>query len=187
MDKGKKDTEITEDEIKDDVQEDKKTEQTQPKEDIKPDNSDDDTTDTPPAKPDKSNPKYEEDLAELHKKLKEAMDYKSKYEESVKYKEQYENAQEELKGNEQALKQIAEDRIEQLPEEYRDLVPEGTVQDQLEWLRKADSSGIFKEKEAKSIGSSSRTNDRSDKEEKQENLTPIQKLTSGFGDYYKRG
>src|SRR5699024_11802174 len=85
-----------------------------------------------------------EELEQLRTKLEEAQTYKAKYEEAKAYKEQYEQTQEALKGYEDSLKKIAEEKIEALPEEFRGLVPEGTTQEKLDWLAKAEESGLYK-------------------------------------------
>lgn len=127
-----------------------------------------------------------EELEELKIKLAEAQEYKAKYEEAQTIKQQYEDAQNALKGYEDALGKIAEEKINALPEEYRGLVPEGSTQDKLDWLAKAESSGLYKVKEEKSIGSSTKTNHIPSETVDQVELTAIQKLATGISDHYSR-
>lgn len=125
-----------------------------------------------------------EEMGELQRKLTEALSYKEKYEEAEGFKAKYETTQESLKGHEQTLEKIAQSKVEQIPEEYRNLVPEGTTQERLEWISKAESSGLFGKPEPKSIGNSSRVNDPNSTGQKAEEMTAIQKLTSGIKDFY---
>lgn len=126
------------------------------------------------------------DLAELQKKLDDALAYKVKYEEAQSFKTKYEETQESLKGHEQTLEKIAQAKVDQIPEEFRELVPEGTTQERLEWISKAEASGLFGKAEPKTIGSSSRTNEPKDSGVKPEEMTAMQKLTSGFKDFYTK-
>lgn len=140
-----------------------------------------------PPKPDE--PKdgiTKEELQELQDKLDAALTYKTKYEEAQGYKDKYEATQQSLEGHEQTLAQIAKDKIEQIPEEFQELVPEGTVQEQLEWISKAETKGLFGKTDPKSIGSSSRLNDPESNKMKQEDMTPMQKLTSGIKEFYTK-
>lgn len=127
-----------------------------------------------------------EELEALRTKLAEAQAYKTKYEEAQGIKKQYEDAQNALKGYEDALGKIAEEKINALPEEFRGLVPEGTTQDKLDWLAKAEESGLYKTKEEKSIGSSTKTNHVPSESVEHVELTAIQKLVSGISDHYSR-
>ena len=127
-----------------------------------------------------------EELEALRKKLAEAQAYKTKYEEAQAIKKQYEDAQNALKGYEDALGKIAEEKINALPEEFRGLVPEGSTQDKLDWLAKAEESGLYKSKEEKSIGSSTKTNHVPSETVEHVELTAIQKLVSGISDHYSR-
>lgn len=127
-----------------------------------------------------------EELEALRTKLEEAQAYKAKYEEAQGIKKQYEDAQNALKGYEDALGKIAEEKINALPEEFRGLVPEGNTQDKLDWLAKAEVSGLYKTKEEKSIGSSTKTNHIPSESVEHVELTAIQKLVSGISDHYSR-
>lgn len=127
-----------------------------------------------------------EELEALRIKLDEAQAYKAKYEEAQGIKKQYEDAQNALKGYEDALGKIAEEKINALPEEFRGLVPEGSTQDKLDWLAKAEESGLYKSKEEKSIGSSTKTNHVPSESVEHVELTAIQKLVSGISDHYSR-
>ena len=127
-----------------------------------------------------------EELEQLRTKLEEAQTYKAKYEEAKAYKEQYEQTQEALKGYEDSLKKIAEEKIEALPEEFRGLVPEGTTQEKLDWLAKAEESGLYKTKEEKSIGSSSRMNHKESQEVDPVEMTANQKMIAGIKEFYSR-
>lgn len=127
-----------------------------------------------------------EELEALRTKLEEAQAYKAKYEEAQAIKKQYEDAQNALKGYEDALGKIAEEKINALPEEFRGLVPEGSTQDKLDWLAKAEKSGLYKSKEEKSIGSSTKTNHVPSEAVDHVEMTAIQKLVSGISDHYSR-
>lgn len=148
-----------------------------------------------PKEPEVKEPKVEEpakpghtteEMEELQRKLTEALSYKEKYEEAEGFKSKYEETQESLKGHEQTLEKIAQAKVEQIPEEFRELVPEGTTQERLEWISKAEASGLFGKPEPKSIGSSSRTNDHESSGQKAEDMTAIQKLASGIKDFYTK-
>lgn len=139
--------------------------------------------------PEKKDPKPEdnsEKLEELKRKLAEAQEYKNKYEEAAKFKSEYEKAQEELHKYESSLTKIAEQKIEALPEEYRGLVPEGNTQDKLDWLAKAEKSGLFGKKEERSIGQSTKVNHKQSAQVELKDMTPNQKLISGIKDFYSR-
>lgn len=127
----------------------------------------------------------DDEIEALKTKLAEAQEYKEKYEQANEFKEKYEDTQKELEGYEASLDKIAEERIEAIPEEFRELVPEGTTQEKLDWLAKAEESGVFKVKEEKSIGSSSRANDQESKKIEQKDMTANQKLVTGITDFFK--
>ena len=140
----------------------------------------------PEPEPDPDKDTSAEELEALRTKLAEAQAYKTKYEEAQGIKKQYEDAQNALKGYEDALGKIAEEKINALPEEFRGLVPEGSTQDKLDWLAKAEESGLYKSKEEKSIGSSTKTNHVPSETVEHVELTAIQKLVSGISDHYSR-
>lgn len=127
-----------------------------------------------------------EELAELKRKLEEAEDLKAKLKEAESFKAQYEKAKEELAGYETSLAKIAEQKIEAIPEQFRDLVPEGTTQDKLDWLAKAEKSGLFAPKEDKSIGQSTKVNHHESNKVDMKDMTTNQKLIAGFKDFYSR-
>ena len=117
-----------------------------------------------------------EELAQLKQKLAEAEGFKT----------QYETAKEELHKYETSLASIAEQKINTLPEEYRGLVPEGDTQSKLDWLAKAEKSGLFGKKEEKSIGQSTKANHQESQEVEMKDMTANQKLLSGIKEFYSR-
>lgn len=125
-----------------------------------------------------------EELEALKVKLAEAQSYKAQYEEAQAFKEKYEKAQTELQGYEESLSKIAESKIEALPEAFKALVPEGSTQEKLDWLAKAEASGVLITKEVKSIGGSAKTNQREPMD--LEEMSATQKMVAGIKEHYAR-
>ena len=91
--------------------------------------------------------------------------------------EKIDSEQEKRKAAEAELKEVAENIKNQVPEEYRDLIPDLPPGQLIKWLQNATSKGLFNPKQNESLdskkpGGKSPTNF--------ENMTPQQIMETGY-------
>lgn len=113
---------------------------------------------------------------EMTKKLEES---------SASYKELEKTVQagtERIKTLESVLKTMFDAELEQIDEEYRELVPaDKPIEQQLEWLAKAKAKGLFGTKSLEfEIGQMSNPRQSSKGVKAYDNMNPLQLLTMGY-------
>lgn len=90
-----------------------------------------------------------------------------------------------LASYETVLNTIVEAKLKEIPEDYKDLIPEGDLVKRLDWLGKASEKGLFGNKTEKPIGKKTNTNTTAEKKQP-ENLTPLQSMSNAFGDFFSQ-
>lgn len=97
---------------------------------------------------------------------------------SVKTKaETFEQRVQQLEG---VIGQLLESKLTNVPEEFRDLIPENfSVEQKLEWITSAESKGLFTKKKQQQIGGDTNASDRQTTD--LNTLSPIQLLKAGYG------
>ena len=128
---------------------------------------------------DEVNGKYRT-LQETHNTLSGT--YQTAVTERDKAKNEAATATERITQLETALSSMLTARIEALPEDKRDLIPDGlTVEQKLVWLEKAAAKGIFAAPKADPFPIGTPTNPPAGGAVNVANLSPLAMLTAGYG------
>lgn len=93
---------------------------------------------------------------------------------------------EQVKNYEKVISSLVENKLKQIPEEYHALVPEGDSVSTLDWLNKAEESGIFNKAETPDIEIGKPLKAGNPKEKAQSNLTAQQKISNYFSNYFRK-
>ncbi|MFB4472148.1 hypothetical protein ACDI16_04225 [Oceanobacillus caeni] len=67
-------------------------------------------------------------------------------------KSKYDPLEGEINQYRETFKTILSNKLEEVPEEFRELIPQGTEIEQLNWLENAQSKGLFKKNGVQSFG-----------------------------------
>lgn len=125
-------------------------------------------------------------LTDINDRDKQIETLSQKVEEYNTLVTEHNETKETLQGYENVLKSIAETKLEQVPEDYHDLIPDSGVLAQLEWLNKAEAKGLFKaDKSEQPIGRQTTANKQGKKEET-ENLSAINKISNALKEHYSK-
>lgn len=84
---------------------------------------------------------------------------------------------------------LVKDKLENIPEEFHGLLPSGGATEKLDWLNKAESSGLFAKKTSNpdiEIGKPLKTNDTKGAKDKPEKVSTQQKLSNYFSEKYSK-
>ncbi|MEY8748952.1 hypothetical protein [Alkalicoccobacillus gibsonii] len=119
---------------------------------------------------------------------KAAQEEQGEYEKLYRAKEQeveqltsYKTRAEQLEG---AFGEMVNAKVESIPEDYRELIPEGmTAEQKLEWITKAESKGMFKTVDTtqKEIGGGKGGTNPEEAKVDLSKMTPLQRMLSGYG------
>lgn len=145
------------------------------------DNNGEGQTVTEPANSDKDPIPYER----FSSVVAEKNDYKTKYETLIQLQEQseleakeksgeFENLYNELKEKHEPISQefqlykdtfqeILKAKLDTIPEEMRDLIPQGSELEQLKWIENATNKGLFKQEKVQSFGNEGNNPDTTEK------------------------
>lgn len=137
-------------------------------------------------------PKQEDAKSDELEQLKGQLDAKDKeiYDLSAKLKKEQgrvEEFKEKVKELTAVVESLLESKLKTIPEEYHALIPEGDLVTKLNWLNKAEETGIFTKRVIPNIeiGKPMELGDKNAKDTSK--LTPQQKLSHYFSQYfYKR-
>ena len=105
---------------------------------------------------------------ETHSEQKENWIPKSRFDQINQQKKEYENT----------LKEVADSFKEDIPEEYREIIPDLPPKQQIEWVKAAKAKGLFTAKAQD--GPDSETPGPSNQEVDTSNLSAFDKMRSGF-------
>ena len=78
---------------------------------------------------------------------------------------------------EESLKSVAAELVQDIPEEYRSLVPDVGPKEQITWIRQAQKSGIFNKQTVESLDTERPTGK---KQVDYSNMKPVQKIAAGY-------
>lgn len=130
----------------------------------------------PKSRFDEINGKYKETAAQLAELHKQHEGLSGEFENAKKTIEKYESRTQELEGY---IAKMLEMKIEKVPEDKRDLIPEGlTPEQKLAWLEKAEAKGLFSYQAEKQIGTG--TNPQQKQSVDLSKLNPFQLLQMGY-------
>lgn len=93
--------------------------------------------------------------------------------------------QEKVAELEAIVKGIVEAKTAAVPEAYRALIPEDNFTKQLEWLNKAETTGLFGKKENPEVEIGATLDLGNSSKDNYEELTAQQKLSNYFSNFYK--
>lgn len=96
-----------------------------------------------------------------------------------KYKNDFESANTRVEELEGVINSMLETKLESIPEEYHDLIPENLSPEQkLDWISKAETKGLFKDSSQEPVGGSTNP---AQKQTDLSELNPMQLLSMGYG------
>lgn len=179
---GKDDKDKKTDDKPEDTPEDKKESKEEP-EDKEKDKEEPDSKDKEPDKDDKkdgkADPEIEKLTESLEKKETELTDLKGKLDDQKEEAKQHKSRSEEL---EKVISGVVENKVSDIPEGYKELMPEGDPVKQLEWLNKAEEKGVFKkEKENPEVEVGKNISlDKKGKEQAKTEVSSHQRLSNYF-------
>lgn len=107
----------------------------------------------------------------------------SKYKAEAKKVESLKN---QVKDLEAVVKGILDAKVAGIPKEYKSLIPEGSLTKQLDWINKAEASGLFKKSEPKDVEIGKPLNLGRKNEKANSNQTAQEKLSNYFSDFYSK-
>jgi len=153
-----------------------KEETTETAEETKEDSTKEETDETPED--------TDADDAEESKTNDELVKLDSKYKAEVK---KVESLKGQVKELESVVKTILDAKVAEIPKEFQALIPDGNVTKQLEWVNKAEASGLFKKPEVKDveIGKPLELGNK-DHQKANSNLTGQQKLANYFSNHFSK-
>ena len=149
--------------------------ETETVEETKEDSTEEETDETPEDKP--------ADNGEESKTNDEMVKLDSKYKAEVK---KVESLKGQVKELETVVKAILDAKVADIPKEYKTLIPEGNVTKQLEWVNKAEASGLFKKPEVKDVEIGKPLDLGNKNEKANSNLTAQQKLSNYFSNHFSK-
>lgn len=138
---------------------------------------------------DEVNQKYKELASQLEemKKAKEEMErqlaeMKQASEQTrITIQETTSKLEEQVKHYEALMNEMVETKLKQIPENMRDLVPEGlSIEQKLAWINKAEAKGLFKKPQQVVIGQPLNHSSEQDKVERMRKMSPLQLLSSFY-------
>jgi hypothetical protein len=91
-----------------------------------------------------------------------------------------------VKGLEKVVSDIIESKMKTIPDEYHALVPEGNMVSKLEWINKAEQSGLFKAKANPDVEIGKPLNLGNKNEKATSTATAQQKLSNYFSNLYSK-
>lgn len=105
--------------------------------------------------------------------------YKQTSEELNQTKEGYQQSQTRVEQLEGVMNSMLDSRLENIPDEYHDLIPDNLSPEQkLEWISKAESRGLFKDKSQEPLGGATNPGGQ---QQDLENMSVNQLLQQGYG------
>lgn len=140
---------------------------------------------------DEVNQKYKELAVQVEEmqKAKEAMEAQlqqmkqASEQTSSSIKETTEKLEGQVKQYENLMNQMLETKLQSIPEEMQELIPEGlNTEQKLAWINKAESKGLFKPKEKVVIGQPLNHSADLEQKERYKKMNPIQLLASYYGE-----
>lgn len=125
------------------------------------------------------NKKKEEEL----QKQKEKGEFEELYNKTSKelesYKNNFETTKTRVEELEGVINSMLETKLESIPEEFHDLIPEHLSPEQkLDWISKAEAKGLFKDNSQEPVGGSTNP---AQKQTDLSELNPMQLLSMGYG------
>lgn len=97
-----------------------------------------------------------------------------------------EDLKNQVKGLEAVVSTIVDAKLKDIPKEYHALIPEGSLSNKLEWINKAETSGLFKKAEIKDVEIGKPLNLGNKNEKANSNSTAQQKLSNYFSNFYSK-
>lgn len=124
-------------------------------------------------------------LNDIKDKDKQVTALSEKVEEFNTLKTTHKETVDKLSSYEKVLNTIVESKLKEVPEDYKDLIPEGDLVKRLDWLNKADEKGLFGNKSEQPIGKRTKANSDDVKKEVG-NLSPVQSMSAAFGEIFSK-
>lgn len=97
--------------------------------------------------------KYDELIQQQEQQQREQQEKQGEYEQLYNdLKAKYEPVNEQFKQYQETFKQLLETKKQSVPEDMRDLIPEGDELQQLNWIEQAQAKGLFTKEKPKDFG-----------------------------------
>ena len=103
-----------------------------------------------------------------------------------KEQKKVEDLKSQVKGLESVISTIVDAKIKDIPKEYHMLIPEGSLVSRLDWINKAEASGLFKKQANPEVEIGKPLNLGNKKEKAVANQSPQQKLSNYFSNFYSK-
>lgn len=93
--------------------------------------------------------------------------------------------EDQVKSYETLMNEMVQTKLQAIPEEMQDLIPEGlSTEQKLAWINKAEAKGLFKKEEKPKVvvGQPLNHSSEQDRAERMKKMNPLQLLASYYGD-----
>lgn len=97
-----------------------------------------------------------------------------------------ESLKSQVKDLEAVVKGILDAKVADIPKEFKALIPEGSLSKQLDWINKAEASGLFKKSEPKDVEIGKPLNLGRKNEKANSNQSAQEKLANYFSNLYSK-